>query len=151
MKKAIIIIVLIIGTLLLLYILFGSILSVKKTVKLSDIPKSTEYDYIYCANAASTGPPWAIKYFENSKAVKSELVFLDGNVPDKELKDHFFIHANNTFLLKGRFLEDREDPYAPGVYYKAFYVDNWDIVAPLNRDGNYFLVPNDKLYGFDFK
>jgi len=85
-------------------------------------------------------------------------VFLEKNTPDSKLKDNFFGFGSggNSFLLEGRFIGEKFDDYS-GCTFRIFEVDDWEIVAPINRGDSLTAIfdftglTRDKLYFFDFK
>lgn len=92
-----------------------------------------------------TGFDWKII---NVDGIGIEDIFLVGNIPTKKLKRKV-ISGHNIFLCQGFFTQKKE---FNGQEYRTFYVENWDIVAPIKRDTILpeFLYPSKYLTMADF-
>lgn len=149
-KKVIILMIIIFAVVLYYYIPYKNVVSINEYLKLN-----CNKEIIICSYILTTGPSWKVigdknGYFKNN--TKKEMIILEGNVPDKELKDYFFVNSNNKFIFNGKFLESRDEFGAKGEYFKVFYVDKWDILDSIDRgDSIMYFKPKNKLVRNDFK
>lgn len=149
----------------ILFFLYNENKIIKKAVKMT-ITKADEGVFLCVPTAVVTGPSWEIILETSEEKLKeinnkilhflvdTKLVELEGNTPDKVLKDYIFTNYRNKFIIYGKIVSIKNyGSEAYPDYYDVIYVDKWEIVEPVIRSEYFFdlsFFPKNGLVKEDF-
>ena len=140
---------------------------IKRVINMENI--NEEENFLICEFIATTGPDWKV---HTVNLGESELVYLEGNLPNNKLnKPAFFFFARNKFLIRAEVIgevvisaegdirkyyddssiERMKVDEQNSSTYKILKVFEWDIIAPIERGDVFrFMAPKKYLNIYDF-
>ena len=114
-------------------------------------------NYIVVEATTATDSTWYVKKASSSSVKEGEYVRLKGNIPSPSFKDPF-IWYQNQYICSGDSIEPTEEDHeweemfqnTGGRQIQYFYVNDWDICYPINRDGLIVNFPKGHLTLYDY-